>query len=278
MILRTILSVKVGSAGAIAWLALLGHASNAAVLTNVPMQGGMVMPMVSYSAAKDGITVMMPLTVPQLTPLLVSNPSDRFNPEDPWFGNLDPSREGLAFSRRYGFVMSGNTDILPASREIWIRRLSGSPGLSAFRYQDTEPKAMEPIFGTQGVTNAMRWNGKMFHPLFTAPPGTNELTATFEAYLLDTATGEEVPNSSSGDLVFNWTTAPDPRPVLRVASGGLSISWAASGLTWKLESCETLDSPTWTTVTNLPQIGEGETSVSLPADSTRRFFRLNLVQ
>jgi hypothetical protein len=242
------------------------------------MQGGMVMPMVSYSAAKDGITVMMPSTVPQLTPLLLSNPSDRFDPSDPWFAALDPSRQGLAFSRRYGFVMSGNTDLLPSNRQIWIRQLSGSQGLAAFRYQDTEPKAMEPVFGTRGVTNAMQWNGKMFHPLFTAPPGTNGLSATFEVYLLDTTTGEEVPNSSSGSLAFNWTNVPDPRPVLRMTPGGSNISWAASNLAWQLESTDTLDNPTWTTVTNQPQAGEGETTVNLPEAAPRRFFRLNLVQ
>ena len=246
-----------GQAAACVWLAMMLTSGHSEVLTNVPMQGGMVMPMVSYNAEKDGINVMMPATVPQLTPLLVSNPTDRFNPEDPWFTALDPSKQGLIFSRRYGFVMSGNTDILPSNRQIWIRRVAGAPELSTFRYQDTEPKAMEPIFGTGGVTNALHWNGKMFHPLFTAPPGTNLLSATFEVYLLNTATGEEVPNSSSGPLVFNWSTLPDPRPHLQLAPDALKISWAASTLSWQLESSESVESPSWTVVTNQPQAGEG---------------------
>lgn len=38
------------------------------------MQGGMVMPMVSYSAADGRVHVMLDPTIPQFTPLLVSNP------------------------------------------------------------------------------------------------------------------------------------------------------------------------------------------------------------
>ena len=72
----------------------------AATLTNVPFVGGMLMPMVSYSASERMIHVMMPTEVPQLTPLMVSNPGDSFDPADPWFGALDPSAQGNAFSRR----------------------------------------------------------------------------------------------------------------------------------------------------------------------------------
>ena len=154
-------------------LTMAAGSGRAATLTAVPMQGGMVMPMVSYHSSDGKMHVMMPTTVPQLTPLLVSNPGDSFDPADPWFGALDPSAQGNAFSRRYGFVMDGNTDLLPAGTQIWIRRLSGSAGLSAYRYQETAPKALQPIFGTDGVTNALYWNGKMFHPVFAAPPGTS---------------------------------------------------------------------------------------------------------
>jgi hypothetical protein len=66
-------------------------AVSAATLTNVPMQGGMAMPMVSYNATDGKIHVMMPMEVPALTPLLVSNPADNFNPADPWFDSVDPS-------------------------------------------------------------------------------------------------------------------------------------------------------------------------------------------
>jgi hypothetical protein len=109
-------------------LTVAASAGRAATLSSVPMQGGMVMPMVSYHSSDGMMHVMMPATVPQLTPLMVSNPGDSFDSADPWFGALDPSAQGKAFSRRYGFVMDANTELLPAGTQIWIRKLSGSPG------------------------------------------------------------------------------------------------------------------------------------------------------
>lgn len=249
----------------------------AATLTAVPMQGGMAMPMVSYNAIAGRIEVMMPMDVPQLTPLLVSNPGDNFDPGDPWFDSVDPSRQGAAFSRRYGFVMAAMTDPLPANTQMWIRKLSGSPELKAYRYKETAPKAWEPIFGTDGATNAMYWSGMMFHPAFTAPPGTNELTATFEVYLLDTTTGLEVANSSSGPLVFNWSNVPDGRPVLTLAQR-IVVGWPASTTTnWVLESASTANSATWTAVTNQPVTVAGQPSVVLEGSATQQYFRMRYV-
>jgi len=57
------------------------------------MQGGMVMPLVAYHANTGKLTVMLGSTVPQLTPLVVSNPGDCFDPADPWFDFLDPGRK-----------------------------------------------------------------------------------------------------------------------------------------------------------------------------------------
>ncbi len=246
----------------------------AATLTSVPMQGGMVMPMVSYNANTARIEVMMAATVPQLTPLLVSHPADSFNPTDPWFDSVDPSRQGAAFSRRYGFVMDAMTDPLPAHTQMWIRKLSGAPELKAYRYKETAPKAWEAIFGTDGVTNALFWNGMMFHPAFTAPPGTNNLTATFEVYLLDTTTGLEVPNTSSGPLVFNWTNVSDGRPSLNLAQR-IVVSWPSTTTTnWVLESAATAAATTWTTVTNAPVTVDGVPSVVLPGSATQQYYRM----
>ena len=97
-------------------------AVRAAILTAVPMQGGMVMPMVSYHAADGRLHVMMPPETPQLTPLLVSHPGDGFDPADPWFDALDPGRQGQSFSRRYGFVMDTVTDPLPAASWLPLAR------------------------------------------------------------------------------------------------------------------------------------------------------------
>lgn len=247
----------------------------AATLTVVPMQGGMVMPMLSYHADDGRLHVMMDSTVPQLTPLLVSNPGDNFDPADPWYDALDPSRQGRSFSRRYGFVMDALTDPLPAGTQMWIRKLSGSSGLSAYRYASTAPKAFERIFGTDGATNALYWNGMMFHPTFTAPPGTNTCTATFEAYLVDTSTGQQIPNTSTGPFVFNWTNVPDGRPELGIGQR-IVIFRPTSATNWALEGTEVLTGGTWTLVTNPPVLMEGQLAVVLAPDEPRKFFRMKL--
>jgi hypothetical protein len=252
--------------------------SGAATLTSVPMQGSMVMPMLSYHADDGRMHVVVDPTVPQLTPLLISNPGDNFNPADPWCDFLDPGCQGRSFSRRYGFVMDTGTDPLPAGTAMWIRKLSGSSGLSAYRYKSSEPKAFEPIFGTDGATNAMCWNGMMFHPAFTAPPGTNGCTATFEACLVDTATGVEVPETNTGSFELNWTNVPDGRPELGIGQGpaGMMVFWPTNATNYVLEGASVLAGGTWTRVTNAPAPREGQSAVVLDAGEPRRFFRMKL--
>jgi hypothetical protein len=245
----------------------------AATLTAVPMQGGMAMPMVAYHANLSHLVVMMPGELPQLTPLLVSNPGDSFDPADPWYDSLDPSRLGLSFSRRYGFVMDTMTDPLPENTAIWIRKTAGPPELGFYRYSGSVPKAWEPIFGTAGTSNALSWNGMMFHPGVTAPPGTNALTATFEAFLGNTVTGQEVPNSSSGPLIFNWTNVSDGRPTLDIGMK-LVVAWPVSASGYVLESADSVAPAVWTTVTNTPVMLEGQPAVVLEPGAATSFFRM----
>lgn len=248
--------------------------ATAAVLNAVPMQGGMVMPMVSYSASAGKINVMMPSEVPQLTPLLVSNPADSFDPADPWYDELDPSRRGASFSRRYGFVMAAMSDPLPTGTQMWIRKLSGPPELKLFRYAASVPKAFDLIFGTDGVTNALYWDGSMFHPAIAAPPGTNSFTATFEVYLVDTNTGQPVPNSSSGPLVFDLTNVPDGRPSLSIGQK-IVVAWPPATTTnWVLEAASSVNGTTWAIVTNTPVVVDGEPCVVLDNDPAQQYFRM----
>jgi len=250
---------------------------SAAIQTQVPMQGSMAMPMVSYHASGGMMMVMMPGAVPQLTPLLVSNPGDSFDPADPWFNALDPSAQGASFSRRYGFVMDTMTDPLPANTQMWIRKLSGPADLKIYRYSSSVPKALEPIFGTDGTTNALYWNGMMFHPVVAAPPGTNGYTATFEVYLLDTTTGQEVANSSSGPLTFNWTNVSDGRPALNLAQK-IVVAWPAATTTnWVLEAAATVNAATWNAVTNTPVTVDGQPSVVLDRNADQQYFRMRFV-
>jgi hypothetical protein len=253
-------------------------AVSAATLSSVPMQGAMAMPMVSYSAANGAISVMMPDAVPQLTPLLVSNPSDSFDLADPWFTLLDPSAQGAAFSRRYGFTMGSSSDPLPANTQIWIRKLSGPADLKIYNYSASSiPKTFAPVFGTDGTTNAVYWSGMMWHPVVAAPAGTNGYTATFEVYLLDTTTGQEVAGSSSGALTFTWTNQPDGRPALSLAPK-IVVAWPTSTATnWVLEAAATVNATTWNVVTNTPVTVDGQPSVVLDRNADQQYFRMRFV-
>jgi hypothetical protein len=245
----------------------------AATLTQVPMQGGMVMPMIAYHAEHGHLHIMMDTNIPALTPLLASNPADNFDPADPWFDALDPAREGRAFSRRYGFVMDAVTDPLPANTQIWIRKLSGAPELGVYRYAAT-PETWQPIFGTDGATNALYWNGMMFHPCFTAPAGTNSYAATFQAYLLDTTTGLEVPDSASGVVTSHWTSVPDGRPTLGLGQRIVVFYPGDTTTNWSLEGADALSGGTWSSVTNAPVSIEGQAAVVLEPGEARKFFRM----
>jgi hypothetical protein len=241
------------------------------------MQGGMVMPMLSYRATEGRLHVMMDVTVPELTPLLVSHPGDNFDSDDPWFEVLDPTRQSHSFSRRYGFVMGAATDLLPTGTQIWIRLLASTPELAIYRYANTDPKAFEPIFGTHGSANTLHWNGMMFHPAFTAPSGTNAQAATFEAYLVNTTNGEEVPGTSTGPFVLNWTNVPDGRPLLSIEKR-MVIFWPTSATGYALEGTDDLETGAWTSVTNAPVTVEGQSAIVLSPDDERTFFRMKLAQ
>lgn len=250
---------------------------SAAIQTQIPMQGSMAMPMVSYHTSDSMIHVMMPGAVPQLTPLLVSNPGDSFDPADPWFNALDPSAQGASFSRRYGFVMDAMTDPLPANTQMWIRKLSGPAELKIYNYSSSAPKLFSPVFGTDGTTNAVQWNGMMWHPVVAAPAGTNSYTATFEVYLVNTTTGQAVPNSSSGPLTFNWTNVPDGRPALTLAQK-IIVAWPSVTTTnWVLESAVTVNAVSWNAVTNVPVTVDGQPSVLLDRNATQQYFRMRFV-
>jgi hypothetical protein len=256
---------------------------SAAVLTQVPVQNfgedtsmWMLMPIVSYHADDSRIHVMMPGAVPQLTPLLVSNPGDSFDPADPWFNDLNPSTQGASFSRRYGFMMD-TVDPLPANTQMWIRKLSGPAGLKFYRYSESAPRALTPVFGTDGTASALYWNGMMFHPVVAAPPGTNGLTATFEVYLVNTNTLQEVSGSSSGPLIFDWTNVSDGRPALSLAQK-IIVAWPSATTTnWVLESAATVNATAWNSVTNTPVMVDGQPSVVLDRNATQQYFRMRFV-
>jgi hypothetical protein len=256
----------------------------AQILTTVPMQGSMLMPEVFYHEDTDTVTVdlwniITNTTAPaQLTPLLISNPTNRFSPADPWFDSLDPSRQGLAFSRRYGFTPATGSGTLPTNRQLWIRKLSGPPDLGFYDYRNNQ-KIWTPIFGTAGASSASAWTGKMWHVGVTAPPGTNAYAATFEVYVVDTDTGMEVPGSSSAPFVLDWTDVPDGRPPLNIAaeaSGQVRLSWPASATNWAPVCASAANASDWSALTNESTVLDGMRTVLLDWTHDCGFFRMRL--
>lgn len=255
--------------------------AQADMLTRVPMQGGMLMPEVTYHAESDRVTVDLSnigLTA-QLTPLLISHPNDTFDPDDPWFESLDPSRQGMAFSRRYGFEMHPNTDLLPADRELWIRKTAGSADLGIYDYNaSTSPKRWIPIFGTAGSSDAAFWSGLMWHVGVTAPPGTNTYSATFEVYVVNAATGQEVPGSSSAPFVLDWTCVPDGRPALDIAAQAaddIVLTWSTSATQWSLVRSSNLVAGPWTPAEGTEDVAViGPANVRIKGPAARQFYRL----
>lgn len=168
--------------------------------------------------------------------------------------------------------MDTMTDPLPDGTKIWLRKLSGPASLGAYRYANTAPKAFEPIFGTAGSPTAMAWNGMMFHPTFTAPPGTNSYSATFDVYLADTA-GVEVANSSSGEFTLTWTTVSDGRPTLSIASK-VTIAWPPTSGNFVLEVADSLPAANWTPVATTPVTIDGQPTVILEPSAASKIYRL----
>ena len=79
----------------------------------------------------------------------------------------------------------------------------------------------------------------MFHPDFTAPPGTGSYTATFEAFVVDTATGTPIAAGNTGPFALNWTVVPDRRPTVSIAQKTMP-SWPTTATKYVLESANSL--------------------------------------
>ncbi len=117
----------------------------------------------------------------------------------------------------------------------------------------------------------------MWHVGVAAPPGTNTYAATFEVYVFNTDTGIEVPGSSSGPFVLNWTDVPDGRPQLDItvpAPGQIRLAWPATATNWALVSAPTPTTSSWSDVTNQPVVLDGQRTVTLQAPGVGMLFRM----
>ena len=113
----------------------------------------------------------------------------------------------------------------------------------------------------------------MFHPCFTAPPGTNIYSARFQLFLVEVAPGVEVPASASASFDLFWTSVPDGRPALQIGQK-LVIDWPAGSGNYVLEAADSLPASSWTLVASTPVIVNARLSVILEAPAAAKFYRL----
>ncbi len=118
----------------------------------------------------------------------------------------------------------------------------------------------------------------MWHVGVTAPPGTNDYTATFEVFVVNTTNGQEVPGSGSGPFVLRWTSVPDGRPQLQItalpAANGILITWPAGATNWTLVSCSNPVSGSWVSLDPDSVVSAEPSAVRLKTTAVQQFYRL----
>lgn len=259
--------------GALLAAAFLSRAAaHEVILTNVPMQGPMIHVEVIYHADHNALHIHVEPGTPALTPLSVSHPDAMFAAGDPWHHLLDPHAMGWAFNRQYGFVMGAESDPLPAGHAVWFRQLRASPGLKVFRYRGMDPKAWDPIFGTDGSAPVFQWGGTMFHPAYACAPGSGPQEAEYEAFLVDAATGEPAAGVAAERFLLGWSDGSAGMPMLEIARR-VMLAWPAAGTNYVAEAAPAVQGP-WTPLPDDPFLHQNKLTLLVEPAASAQFFRL----
>ncbi len=201
--------------------------ADAAILTMLPSpmtQGGMI----HINFSLDGFTLaaVPEAGTPVIQPLSAWKPGDSLDAASPWFSTLDPAQGAASFNSQFGFVIdAGNSDPLPVDSKVLISWVSGTTGLEAYRWKNTDPQVFEGILGTAGSSVGWDWSSVshgMMHPLFVMPAGyTGPASATLAFTLADSS---NVPLSgyNTAQATLNFTVVPEPS-VLGISAGALLL-------------------------------------------------------
>ncbi|WP_309398811.1 PEP-CTERM sorting domain-containing protein [Cerasicoccus maritimus] len=170
---------------------------------------GQIMPMVhisiQFNSFDNTLAAVVDSDVPQMTPLSILSPGDSFNPADPWYDTLDPSQEGLAWTRRYGFVST--LDPAPDDLYFWVSLDAVSAGLEAYYYRES-PATFEAIFGTDGSSFLWQYPDSMTHPVF-ATDNVGNYSVSGIVYIGD-ENGVADPSYEAAPFTLNLTAVPEP--------------------------------------------------------------------
>jgi hypothetical protein len=245
-------------------------------------------------------------------PVLTVATNGTYDPAQPW-GVLN----GTAYSRRLGWddanrknadislrILNQITNAYGADAGIWIESVSHSPGLNAYlavgKYGvnatgatnadgtvivDPTANSYSGIFGTAGSSTRWKWDGQMDHNTFAVSLSdiieTNQLyTATYKVYVGDSL-GNEILNadgsSASTTEVWTWQGPTTLVPPVLTILNKVVVEWPCTSSNYAVETAQTLDSPSWTTVTNTPGVIDGKTIILVDPTDSQRYFRLRMV-
>ncbi len=220
-------------------LILLPTSSKGAVINYMPGPddlGGMIM--IEYKFSSTGVVALglddtsghsveqSPLTIGSLQSYQYYETAT-FASSLPWCDYLDPNRDNLAFSTRYGFNTT-TAYAVPDNVTVLIKAVSISSGLSGYFYSDAgagqgfgggDQSTVQFLcaFG-EDLTDpgqsysTVSWSSDslaMWHPVFIAnAPG--DYSATFEVYYGNPNTGEALQGYSSALWTLEWHAVPEP--------------------------------------------------------------------
>ena len=114
----------------------------------------------------------------------------------------------------------------------------------------------------------------LIHPLRDLGPApTNRFDAT-GIFLQESGSGTD---GTFGYELFVQEIEPSSTPALAISMKPL-ITWPGSLSNYRLQSSDSLDSQSWTFVTNSPVLVDGQNTVILGPAATQKFYRLQRVQ
>ena len=180
----------------------------------------MIMPEITFDGTNIAVlteagtpwTTLTGAARPVLTPLAQT---DAFDPAAVWYSALNAK----AYNWQYGWANKYiNLSLIPANTKIWIEVLNQSQGLKTY---DRTANSYAPIFGTNGSPNIWKWDEtlSMSHNAYTLTPGIAQLSATYNVYIGDAATGAAIAGYGSQMVTFNWTSVPEPTTLAIFGTG-----------------------------------------------------------
>jgi hypothetical protein len=189
---------------------------SATVLTTLPspmIQGtGMIHVNVAFNGS--ALEVLVDPGTPVIKPLSAWMPGDSFDPASPWYATLDPSEAAGLFNSQFGFVVSAQSELLPANSTIIVGWVSGTAGLESFRWRNTPaPQLFDPILGADGTSTSWDWgtvNRSMMHPLFTMPAGSSGTASATLSFTLADSSGVALTGYTPAQTTLNFNVIPEP--------------------------------------------------------------------